>query len=214
MKILSRHKEKLQNLLVKEMPNISGFIWVNPFTKRQIFENVNETSFTSFYPNIIISLWDEGLINIDLDIKIIEKIRYFLQNRESIKNTPEYLPYRTYVNGVYGYISSREESKIVPLLIHNYLQMIFTEILDMNDNLLYIDTDIIYHLGELKFGDLDLKSISVSEITDVLCVHEEKRYLFHDGQKIGSKGFGKKREEVENEFKRVIRERKLNQLGL
>jgi hypothetical protein len=58
MKILSRHKEKLQNLLVKEMPNISGFIWVNPFTKRQIFENVNETSFTSFYPNIIISLWD------------------------------------------------------------------------------------------------------------------------------------------------------------
>ena len=69
MKILPRHKEKLQNLLVKEMPNIAGFIWVNPFTKRQIFENVNETSFTSFYPNIIISLWDEGLINISEAIK-------------------------------------------------------------------------------------------------------------------------------------------------
>ena len=214
MKLTPRHREELLKVTMSQSSigeTCTGFVWVNPNTKDVILEDVDVTEFMSFYPNIIVSLWDEGLI-VDPDIKGgVEKLRYFLENRESF----EYLSYKTFVNGFYGFLSMRKGTEVIPRLIDKYLKLVFNEILDKNDKVFYIDTDVIYHIGDLDFGDLDLSSISSCHVTDVLCIHDKKRYVFYDGIQIGSKGYGKKnRQEAENEFKKVLRERKLNQLGI
>jgi hypothetical protein len=224
MTISTKHKEKLKeyyNSYSVEDPLKfgSGFVWINDKIKNVILEGVDNTSFTSLYPNILCALFDEGFIDEKEKINI-SKLKYFIDNRQAIKNTPEYQQYKIFVNGYYGKLGMTREGRISILLVSDYLNLIYQELMDNNPyKILYIDTDTIYHVGELNFGDLDIPK--TQSTIDVICMQDKKRYVFHDGNNFITKGHNspyphdkKRRSEVESEIKAHIRNKKLNTLGI
>ena len=230
MKLHKRHRDKLielQESLTKDIKNnepityTGGFCWANDVFIDKILEDVNTLDYVSLYPNIVVMLYDEGFVD-KSESENIEKIRYFLNNRKDLKlDIAKYSDYKTFVNAYFGYLNNRnikinsELSKglIISALICYYTKLLYEETLEINQNIIYIDTDRIFYIGDINLGDIDLES--TKNRFDVLIMKQKKRYVAYDGHNITMKGVHKmKREEVENQMRSIIRNKKLNELGL
>jgi hypothetical protein len=193
--------------------------YLNPKFKEKLIEDVTQIDFNTLYPNLLISLFDEGLI----DEKWrggIDGVRWFLKNRKDLKllslsGSTEYEKWKTHCNSLYMEIKSMH--------VTNYMDLFYTDLIEKySDKVIYIDVDRLIlnisksdfqsktHIEELYDFDFEASFIRYSYIEGL------KRYLFQEENgDILIKGFKEsKKIDVLSLVKRLIRESKLENLGI
>lgn len=224
--IANRHKDKLKENLSEYKqsigsnnyhlyPNKGGYNWINDSFKDKIVENATMTEFNLLYPNVLIKLYDE-IYPITSEKDNFEKVRYFIQNRNNIKLTSDYLSYKTFINGFYGKLQMpvNISGRIICSLLSDYMYMVYDELLSVNNNILYIDTDSIVHIGDIDFIDLNLTF--TQKPIDII-FQAKKRYVMNDNNTILVRGWGKndkRPQELISEMKSLLRDRKLLKIGI
>ena len=232
MKLAQHHKDKLLEISNKvKSANTSrflgGFVWIDESFKGQLFEEVDVFEFINLYPNIICLLYDEGF-KLEGELENINKIKYYLQNRNQLRidDNQKYIEYRTFVNGYYGYLAKpynpvnsyphhapKIEGIIICTLVCEYMYMIYDELLENNSNILYIDTDSIFHVGNMKLPDISLPFEKSGRIDIIF--EGKKKYVLYDGNRIYTKGYkSKTRSDIESEMIINVRNKKLNKIGI
>ncbi len=230
MNLAQHHKEKLLEIANKiKSENTSrflrGFVWIDESFKGQLLEDVDTFEFINLYPNIICLLYDEGF-KLEGELENINKIKYYLQNRNQLKinDNQKYLEYKTFVNGYFGYlanpykkVNSNLEGIIISSLVCEYMHMIYEELLENNKNILYIDTDSIFHVGDMKMPDISLP-FEKGGTVDII-FEGKKRYVLYDGNRISLSRLTKKyksksRSDIESEMMINVRNKKLNEMGI
>jgi hypothetical protein len=90
VKVRKEYIDKLRQLneedLVFDIFKIiqKNILFINPCYKEVLLEDVTRIDFTSLYPNLLISLFDEGLID-EKWKEDIDRVRWFLKNRKDLK---------------------------------------------------------------------------------------------------------------------------------
>ena len=146
--MIQRHKDRL---LSQELIN-SGFIWTNELEKNKVILNCKKLEWDSLYPNIILQLTNEGLIELEDSKK--RDLKYFLENKATLKiSDPDmYNVYKINSNRLYGELF--HNTPLYASLITTYIKMYYTEILRNNPNIFYVDVDQVYYTGEIDYFDL------------------------------------------------------------
>lgn len=181
--------------------------WLNQSAKDVLLEDLIKIDFNSLYPNILVGLFNEGLLDIKFK-KDIEKLQWFLERREEIKrlSRDEYLKWRTFANSLYLKVKS-------PLVVE-YLHLIYTDILkEYSEDIIYIDVDMIICKKDIDASKIPTSS-EKSEVEYFYIENLKKYIIFADGQleTKGHKLFTKK--DLLQLVKREIRTRRLDKLGI
>lgn len=181
--------------------------WLNQSAKDVLLEDLIKIDFNSLYPNILVGLFNEGL----LDIKFkqdIEKLQWFLERRGEIKrlSRDEYLKWRTFANSLYTKVKS-------PLVVE-YLHLIYTDILKEHlEDIIYIDVDMIICKKDIDTSKIPTSS-EKSEVEYFYIENLKKYIIFTDGQ-LETKGHGRfTKKDLLQLVKREIRTRRLDKLGI
>ena len=149
-------------------------------------------------------------------IEFIEKFDYFSKNRSVLKSDSEvYKEYKTYINSFYGtlgYMSKIEDVDFITM-VAQYLNAFYNDLLEVNKNkILYIDTDTIFYCGELDLLGFNV-NYDIEEIPYIL-IEEKKRYVTKK-EDFESKGYrGKNVQSAIDLLKTLVREDKIEKLGL
>jgi hypothetical protein len=182
-----------------------------------LYENITRINFNSFYTNIQIELFNEGLIGKEWK-EDIERVQWFLKNRKELKLLPssEYEKWKIFSNSLYMKIKS-------PYVVE-YVDMFYTDLIEKYDDLIiYNDVDDLY----LKIDKVSFQSKEwISELKDFeydvefinyLYLEDRKKYIEQEesGQ-INTKGFRDEnvKQNLLNIIKREVRRRKLENLGI
>ena len=127
------------------------------FIKKDIIQkplrNLNELSFYSFYPNIILNLYIQGEVEFSIK-EHAELFSFMVKELVEIEKHPDITTdskhlLRFMKNYLYG--ASNIESHIIKLGISNiekivpYYQDTLQELFDTHPNVIYLDVDIIYY---------------------------------------------------------------------
>jgi hypothetical protein len=207
-KILNKHKEKFEGKQVN-----GALTYFNDKYKDIIQENIKLYEFESLFTNIMVLLNDEKIA----EIPEIDMIKYFFENEENIKkNNKEYTDYKTLKNGLFGRLPKYENGILIQSLIVKYQNLIMSEILENNDKILYIDTDIIYSNEIINIDQITQIPYSIKSIPSFL-PKKIKRYLIEeeDGSIILKGYFDPiSRQNIMNEFKQMKRNINLSKLGI
>lgn len=139
--MIQRHKNRLDS----NITDISGFIWINEDFRNKIFLNCKKLEWDSLYPNIVLQLYEEKIITLE-DYESRD-LKYFLENKSELKKTDPYM-----YNGLYGKIVNRDYKFVS--LIAQYTKLYYTELIQNNPNIFYVDVDVIYYTGEIDYFDL------------------------------------------------------------
>jgi hypothetical protein len=191
--------------------------YLNPKFKEKLIEDVTQIDFNTLYPNLLISLFDEGLID-EKWKEDIERVQWFLKNRGDLKllSPNEYQQWKIHCNSLYAKIRSP--------YVTEYMDMFYTDLIEKyGDLIVYNDVDDLYlkidkvsfqskeWIAELKDFKHDVEFINYFYAEDL------KRYVEQEesGQ-INTEGFRdeNKKENLLNIIKREVRRRKLENLGI
>jgi hypothetical protein len=207
VKLVESYKNNLDNNS-KEFRG--GFVFHDTKHDEVIIEDVSSLSFKSLYPTLIIMLNDAGIFNIDKSH--IEKLRYFLHNKETLRNSlsaTEYASHLYEFNSFYGKLHRLQQNSDV---ICQYLNQMYNDLLKVNE-IYYIDTDIILYKGEINLLDNDLP-FDIEKLK-FLYIERVKNYITLDSNnKIATRGYGKikKNTEIINLFKNKLRQQQIDKL--
>jgi hypothetical protein len=182
--MIQRHK----NRLLLQEPTNSGFVWINELEKNKIILNCKKLEWDSLYPNVIIQLSNENLIELEDSKK--RNLKYFLENKAILKiiDHDMYNVLKYQVNRLYSELLINNSS--YTSLITTYIKMYYTEILQNNPNIFYVDVEQVYYTDEIDYFDLLDLGIEY-KITDInaFFFSAKKRYIeISDGVTI-HKGF-------------------------
>lgn len=90
--------------------------------------------------------------------------------------------------------------------------MEYTNLLSLNNNILYIDTDIIFSQGDIITNNIfDIQPIK--ENANIFLIESIKKYFYHDGDNYVIRGkidINKYKPEIQS----IFRDQKLNKLGV
>ena len=177
MKLIEDYKDRIENLYLdyQDIGSIprGGFCWINEDYKEILLEDVSILNFTSLYCNIIIGLYDYGYLD-NKESNNIERIRYFLQNRENIKNENIiYTQEKLFANSYYVYLYQKY-NKTARLVIE-FLWLFYNDFIKENkDNLVYIDVDMIVYINDIK---MDIGLEFFLEKCEFFQINSKKRYI-------------------------------------
>jgi hypothetical protein len=188
--------------------------YLNKDCKDILLEDLIKIDFNSLYPNIILGLYNEGLIDTKWDSDM-KKLKSFLENIVELKkkSQPPYpedpLSYklgRIHANELYGKIRS-------PLVVE-YLHLIYSDIIkEYSEDIVYIDVDMIICKGDIDISKIPVKS-EVSKIEYFYIENQVKYITFANGQ-LETRGHSKfTNDDLLQLIKREIRTRRLNKLGI
>jgi hypothetical protein len=170
--MIQRYKNRL---LSKELTTL-GFIWVKELEKNKIILNCKKLEWDLLYTNIILQLSNEGLIELEDSKK--RDLKYFLENKTTLKvSDPDmYNVLKFMSNRLYGELFN--SNPLYASLITTYIKMYYTEILQNNPNIFYVDVDQVYYTGEIDYFDLLDLGIEY-KITDINCFFfsDKKKYI-------------------------------------
>lgn len=228
MKIIDRYKPILKQfweLLDNEGDDIyiMGYLYFDESFKDLILEDIDESTFLSLYPNIIMALYNEGY-KVDSLSDDYELMDYFLKNRLKLAGTDEYQNLRVFVNSFFGNLTNQYKDfnvfgkKIgikIAKMVCFYTSLILNDIRNLNQNkIIYIDVDSIFHIGDLEIGDLSLPTRDIIDVT-ALCIERKKKYKILTNGEYKSKGYIRiNKKDIENVFKQTVRDRQLRKLGI
>ncbi len=192
----------------------------NPkYNTLRIKKDLIQIDFNSLYPNVLIKMYDEGLLPLEKDN--IDNIRYLIENREEIKKDDDkYYQLKVTVNSYWAKLYRRDPSKAniaVEYLTHFYNELLYKH----NDNIIYIDADMII-IEKLDNIIEDIEELDIPyTIKDInyFYLMSKKRYAYIDKGKLIIKGYSPSRDhktiqDLELMMKTHIREDKLIELGI
>jgi len=183
----------------------------------RLYENITRINFNSFYTNIQIGLFNEGLIGKEWK-EDIERVQWFLKSRKELKLlTPgEYEKWKIHCNSLYMKIKS-------PYVVE-YVDMFYTDLIQKyGDLIIYNDVDYLYlKIDKVSFQSKEwineLKDFNYDvEFINYLYLEDRKKYIEQEefGQ-INTEGFRDEnvKQNLLNIIKREVRRRKLENLGI
>jgi hypothetical protein len=187
MKLIEKYKDKIANLKDKDYIR-SGFCWVNEDYKEILLEDINCLSFNSLYPNIIVGLYDSGYID-KKESSNIERIRYFLENKETIKEIEIYKREKLFTNSYFGILYKKYKeyeadsaNMVIKLLYLFYLDFIK----DNKDSIVYINVDEIFYKGNVN---VDIGIGFIIENVDYLQVNAKGKYISYVEGELKLRGY-------------------------
>ena len=204
---------KFNNFLIKDK-NIHH---ISNHARGSLYENITRIDFNALYPNILIGLFNEGLLNKKWE-NDINKVKWFLENRADLKllNPDEYGKWKIHCNSLYIKIKS-------PYVVE-YMNVFYSELIEKYGELIiYIDVDRIYlklkkeefqsktHIEELNDFNYNV------EFINYFYTEELKKYI--EQEESGAVNVEGYRDETKKQYllnliKREIRRRKLENLGI
>jgi hypothetical protein len=210
--------EILSKINIKSDIKTSGFIWLNDDIKYKIIQNVTMTEISNLYPKILVDLFKNGLIP-QSEFDNISKVNFILNNKELLKKTEDWQNLKFFVNSYYGKLSDpfnnineKYEGIISTKRLQKYIEMEYTNLLSLNNNILYIDTDIIFSQGDIITNNIfDIQPIK--ENANIFLIESIKKYFYHDGDNYVIRGkidINKYKPEIQS----IFRDQKLNKLGV
>jgi hypothetical protein len=204
---------KFNNFLIKDK-NIHH---ISNHARGSLYENITRIDFNALYPNILIGLFNEGLLNKKWE-NDINKVKWFLENRADLKllNPDEYGKWKIHCNSLYIKIKS-------PYVVE-YMNVFYSELIEKYGELIiYIDVDRIYlklkkeefqsktHIEELNDFNYNI------EFINYFYAEELKKYIEQEESGVVNvEGYRDetKKQYLLNLIKREIRRRKLDNLGI
>jgi hypothetical protein len=220
MKLNESYVERLKEL---DNPNFQSFItdkkicYLPDNNLGRLYENITRINFNSFYTNIQIGLFNEGLIGKEWK-EDIERVQWFLKNRKELKSlqSGEYEKWKIFSNSLYMKIKS-------PYVVE-YVDMFYTDLIEKyGDFIIYNDVDDLYlKIDKSSFQSkewiTELKDFKYDvEFINYLYLEDRKKYIEQEesGQ-INTKGFRDEnvKQNLLNLIKREVRRRKLENLGI
>lgn len=190
--------------------------YINPNSLGNLYENLTQIDFITLYPNLLIGLFENGLID-EKWKDDIGRVKWFLNNRKELKRlkSDEYQKWKVHCNSLYMKIKS-------PYVVE-YMNLFYSDLLDKyGDKIIYIDVDLLivnftkvefqtkYQIEELNDFNYDTTFINY------FYAEELKKYVKQDENgELSVSGFrDAKRYNIEALIKREIRRRKLDKLGI
>ena len=170
--MIQRHKDRL---LSQELIN-RGFIWTNELEKNKVILNCKKLEWDFLYPNIILQLSNENLIELESCKK--RDLKYFIENKATlyISDPDMYNVYRINSNRLYGELLYN--TTLYAHLVTTYVNLYYTELIQNNPNIFYIDVDAIYYTGEIDYFELlDLCINYKITVIDSFIFSAKKRYI-------------------------------------
>lgn len=208
-----------------------GYLYINESYRGHIIDDIKILNFESMYPHIMILLYEEGIIEGITKNKVkvlsnieVETIKNYLLNKIEVKeeNISEYYKLKYYVNTLYGKLLS--EKSVICFLIKKYLELIYNDLLSDNNNIIYIDTDMIMSRNE--FDPTKLMSCFIPytfEDIYTAFIDDKKKYILSNNiNELTISGFKKKTngtydDDFNNTISKMrerIRDRKLVDIGI
>ena len=197
----------------------SGIIEINQEFSLKIVEDLQEVSFNSLYPHLLIKFYDAGIFEkngIKIKKGIINKVNKFFIIRNNLKarNNGDYINMKAWVNSLYNN-ELREYTPMIFELYRQYMRQFWDDFIEENQfSWLYVDTDIAFVSGGPKSLDL-IESIGVP--FDL--IHHEffylegiKKYVIADSNNISIKGHRFQPDEVVGIMKSKMRNKKIDSL--
>lgn len=199
-----------------------NILYLNEDCKDILLEDLIRIDFNNLYPNIILGLYNEGLIDTKWKSDM-EQLKSFLENVDELKRkAKEFIgkPYddlqdsilksyktgRIHANGLYAKIKSP--------LVAEYLHLVYTDIIEKyKDDIVYIDVDMIICKKDIDISNIPAKS-EISKLEYFYIESIKKYILFYNGQ-LETKGHSKfTNKDLLKLIKSEIRTRRLNKIGI
>ena len=191
-----------------------NIIYLNEDCRDILLEDLIRIDFYNLYPNIILGLYNEGLIDTKWESDI-KQLKSFLENIEELKKKslspyPEdplsYKAGRIHANGLYAKIKSP--------LVAEYLHLVYTDIIEKYaDDIVYIDVDMIICKKDIDISNIPAK-YEMYKVEYFYIENLKKYIIFADGQ-LETKGRSKfDKEDLLQLIKSEIRQRRLNKIGI
>lgn len=135
-----------------------SYYYTNRYCINILYRNIKKMDIDSMYANIIIDLYDNNILDKRyINSKDIDKVKYYLSNRNTIKNEnpQKYIELRTFTNSYYSKVY--RYSKYNSNAIVNYAYNIIEHIHNNNKHsIIHIDTDVIHYNNDLILTDIDI----------------------------------------------------------
>lgn len=167
MKLLEKYKERLHNNELQK----GGYIHYTEDNTNKLLNDVKVTNFYRLYTQIAVAIFDEGFLP-QSESDNIDYLRKYLEDSSNIEM--ELRGEIVHPNYYYGYLSRIDIN--YTFLISAYMHHVYNDIVEKyNDDIIYIDTDSIFHTVDLDLDYLDLKYESTS--FKHLIMIAKKRYI-------------------------------------
>jgi len=188
-------EKKLDNRSTMELVDdyISNNVYINETYTEKVCLDIKRLTFNSLYPLILIKLIDNNIIKMDNNYYTVFK--YLYKNRIKFKeNMNNYLVVKMFINYFYGIISNEEKKDHNKKLncenfYHfNYFKFFLYNTIktQLNDDLIYLDTDMFYYKGEHQFNfDIPHEIENVQEFL----IFRKKKYIEKINNITGYHGF-------------------------
>jgi len=187
-----------------------NIIYINDEYKFILLDNLVKYDLISLYPNILIGLFNVGLIDKKWE-KDINKTEWFLKNKINLKiaDKDNYLKYKIHTNLLY--------SKIRTPLVVEYLHLFYSDLIEKYKNdIIYIDVDmIILKVGVNIDKDLELMNFNFSKSkVDNFYFTSKKRYVIYSEGLLEHRGFEDNinKKNLLQDIKSEIRNKRLNKI--
>ncbi len=189
-----------------------NILWLNSDCKDILLEDLVRIDFNNLYPNIIVGLYNEGLIDTKWESDI-NQLKLFLENIEKWKKMStdvDHLVYkigRTHANLLYGKIKSS--------LIDEYLHLVYTDLIEKyRDDIVYIDVDMIICKSDIDISTIPSIRYEVSKL-EYFYIESLKKYIIFANGQLETKGHSKfTNKDLLQLVKSEIRQRRLNKIGI
>jgi hypothetical protein len=189
-----------------------NILWLNSDCKDILLEDLVRIDFNNLYPNIIVGLYNEGLIDTKWESDI-NQLKLFLENIEKWKKMStdvDHLVYkigRTHANLLYGKIKSS--------LIDEYLHLVYTDLIEKyRDDIVYIDVDMIICKSDIDISTIPSIRYEVSKL-EYFYIESLKKYIIFANGQLETKGHSKfTNKDLLQLVKSEIRQHRLNKIGI
>lgn len=212
-------KDNYLDRLVLPLNMRGGYCELNEEIRGRVVEDVIEISFSSLYPNLLLYLYDNGILD-KFDIKvtddIITKLTKIYRDGTQSQN-------KLWINSLW----TRELRPITFRmfeLFYQYMSMFYADIIaNIPYNWLYIDTDVMFIVGDNELFRKMMKDVPFLvcgcrvDVRPFVFFEAKKKYVIADSALLlKEKGFSSRntlrKEEIVSIMKTHIRNRKLDDI--
>lgn len=174
-----------------------GKSWINENYQHQFLENIWEVSFKQMYPNIMLQMEKNGIIELEHKDKIQDAL---LLSNKKLRN-----------NILYRLL--HKENQMNFYLTKVYVEVIYDEILeDHFDKMIHIETDVFFTKEPFDLEKYCQLEYEIEQI-DLTYFYKKKQYFIQNENNSKFSGFTKSQiDSVKSEMTPKLREYKLSKI--